>query len=86
MNKHIENTLKQVEGKPLDTVLTPCTSNADQLREIMRENELNSQAIADLIDVSLKTVRCWLLHSGSEGHRKMKSRELKFIKCLLGMK
>lgn len=55
-------------------------SNADELREIMRENKLKSMDIVELIDVSLATVRAWLIHKDSPKHRPIKNRDLEFLR------
>ena len=54
-------------------------TNAEQLRVIMTVNNLKADDVADLIDVSLDTVKSWLVHSGAAKYRPMKSRDVDYL-------
>lgn len=56
-------------------------TNAEQLRKIMALHNLKAKHIAKLIDVSISLVRAWLVHEGSAKYRKMKDRDLDYLKC-----
>jgi hypothetical protein len=61
-------------------------TNADKLREIMKIHNLTSRDVSILLDVSIKTVRAWRIHSDSSNHRPMKNRDLDFLNCKIFMK
>ncbi len=63
--------------------MTNETNNAITLRELMRVYGVNSQKVADLLQVSIYSVRAWLIHSGSEKYRPMTDRNLKMLKLVL---
>ena len=58
-------------------------SNADELREILRENSLKSKDVAEIIDVSLDTVKSWLISSSSKRYRPMKDRDIDYLRLKL---
>ncbi len=57
--------------------------NARTLRELMRVYGINSQKVADLLQVSIYSVRAWLIHDKSEKYRPMTDRNLKMLKLVL---
>lgn len=58
-------------------------TNAEQLREIMADNNLKAKDVSKLIDVSIDAVRSWLIHSGAPKHRPMKNRNLDYLRLKL---
>lgn len=55
--------------------------NANKLRAEMVLNDLRAHDIADLIQVSIYTVRAWLISPESERHRIMKPRDLDYLRA-----
>ena len=58
-------------------------TNANKLREYKRVYGLNSEQVAKLLGVSLKTVHSWLIKPGSISNRPCPEREIRFLHCLL---
>lgn len=54
-------------------------TNAAALRKTMERNELTQPEIAELAEVSLKTVESWLAEESAASHRRMPARHLSLI-------
>ncbi len=58
-------------------------TNAHKLRQLKEEHGLVNADIAQLLGVSIYTVRSWLRQSQSEAYRPMGDRELEFLNLKL---
>ncbi len=58
-------------------------TNAQILRDIMKDYGLTRQKTADLIEVPKTTLDSWLRSDNSKAFREMSARELTFLKLVL---
>ena len=58
-------------------------SNARNLKALMVTHSLKSREVADLIGVSLYTVKAWLINEGAGKFRRMKDRDLEYLRLKL---
>ena len=58
-------------------------SNVAELRRIMKDHKLSRKDVAELCDVSIHTVKAWLLPAHAKAHRTFRDKELRSLKLEL---
>ena len=58
-------------------------SNPEILNEIIRDYGLNAEKVAEMLSVSIHTVRSWTIHKDAPKHRNMPDRHIKLLKLLV---
>jgi hypothetical protein len=59
------------------------TENQQELRKIMEINNLKNMNVAEILSVSIDTVKSWLSQDDSDRYRPISDRNLEFLRLKL---